>query len=120
MLFYEPGTGYRILGELYVVGADDLKHLDEIESVGVVGNFREQVEIENGVNAVTAQAYFKSRHLASSVHTGYLRSYEDRRFIVHASRRMRKSKTPTFASLTACWMIWTKYREPKTAPKVGN
>ncbi|MBZ9742012.1 MULTISPECIES: gamma-glutamylcyclotransferase family protein [unclassified Mesorhizobium] len=83
MMFNEPGTGYQVLGELYSVDAKRLVKLDRLESIGKPGNLRECISVEpiEGGQPLLALAYFKARHLAEPVHTGYLDCYVDRRFI---------------------------------------
>jgi gamma-glutamylaminecyclotransferase len=88
MIFDEPGVGKRVTGELYEVSAGCLAHLDRLESVGVPGNFRRPIEIEpiNGGGATIAFAFMKARELAEPLHSGYLDSYQDRRFIAPEAR----------------------------------
>jgi len=83
MSFNEPGVGHRVLGELYEVDEACLSRLDEMESVDQPGNFRVSIEVTpiHGGTPCTAFAYMKSRALADPVHTEYLASYQDRRFI---------------------------------------
>ncbi|AUX76920.1 hypothetical protein NXT3_CH02357 [Sinorhizobium fredii] len=60
-----------------------LLRLDRMESIGKPGNFRRRIRVvprRHGCRC-EAFAYFKARFLAAPVHTGYLRSYEDRRFV---------------------------------------
>jgi gamma-glutamylaminecyclotransferase len=83
MIFNEPGVGHQVLGELYEVDEACLACLDEMESIGQPGNFRVSVEvvpIQEGAPH-TAFAYMKSRALADPIHSDYLASYQDHRFI---------------------------------------
>jgi gamma-glutamylaminecyclotransferase len=83
MILNEPGVGHQLLGELYEVDEVCLARLDRMESVGKPGNFRVAIEVEpvNDGAPCTAFAYMKSRALADPIHSGYLASYQDRRFI---------------------------------------
>ncbi|POH30431.1 MULTISPECIES: gamma-glutamylcyclotransferase family protein [Sinorhizobium] len=83
MMFHEPGSGLRVSGELYAIDPATLERLDRMESIGKPGNFRRRIRVvprRHGCRC-EAFAYFKARFLAAPVHTGYLRSYEDRRFV---------------------------------------
>ncbi|WP_183748185.1 gamma-glutamylcyclotransferase family protein [Rhizobium sp. BK196] len=83
MMFNEPGVGYRVIGELYEADEDTIAKLDRLESVGKPGNLRVAIEVEPVVGgpAWSALVYLKSRQLADPIHSGYLRIYENRRFI---------------------------------------
>jgi len=83
MIFNEPGVGHSVLGELYQIDEGHLARLDEMESVGQPGNFRIPIDVAPvyGDAPCTAFAYMKSRALAEPIHTDYLASYQDRRFI---------------------------------------
>jgi gamma-glutamylaminecyclotransferase len=83
MVMNEPGTGFQISGELFEVDEARLKKLDDMESIGKPGNFRQAIEVSaiEGDEVCKAFAYMKSRALAAPVHTGYLDDYQDRRFI---------------------------------------
>src|SRR4051794_9032822 len=83
MIFNEPGVGHWVCGELYEVDDACLSRLDEMESVGLPGNFRVAIEVvrPHGGAPCTAFVYMKSRALADPIHTDYLASYQDRRFI---------------------------------------
>jgi gamma-glutamylaminecyclotransferase len=77
MLLPEPGTGYRVLDELYRVDAVTLAALDQLEGLAARGNMRLPVEIvcdEDGLS-ILALAYFKSRVLADPIHSEYLEAY---------------------------------------------
>ena len=89
MMFYEPGSGMRVSGELYQVDPA-LERLDRMESIGKAGNFRRRIRVvpARRGHSCEALAYFKARFLAVPVHTGYLRSYEDRRFVPPWRRAM--------------------------------
>jgi gamma-glutamylaminecyclotransferase len=54
-----------------------------MESVGRPGNFRVSIRVSpiHDRAPCTAFAYMKSRVLADPIHTEYLVSYQDRRFI---------------------------------------
>lgn len=89
MMFDQPGVGLQVLGELYEVGETALAKLDEIESVGSPGNVRVLILVEpvgDGPPAV-AFTYMKSIELAEPVHTPYLASYGDDRFIPPWNRK---------------------------------
>jgi gamma-glutamylcyclotransferase (GGCT)/AIG2-like uncharacterized protein YtfP len=63
MMFDEPGTGCQILGELYVLDAEALERVDNVESIGRPSNFRREIHVD-GTETRRAHAYFKSRTLA--------------------------------------------------------
>ena len=83
MIFNEPGVGHHLSGDLYEVDEACLARLDTMESVGKPGTFRVAVDVEpvNDGAPCAAFAYMKSPALADPVHSGYLASYQDRRFI---------------------------------------
>lgn len=83
MLLDQPGTGHRVLGELYEVDEPRLALLDEMESVGTPGNLRVLVDVEPLAEGArtSAFAYAKAAHLAVPAHSGFLEDYQDRRFI---------------------------------------
>jgi gamma-glutamylaminecyclotransferase len=83
MIFNEPGVGHRLTGELYEVDEACLARLDAMESVGQPGNLRILIDVAplHGGASTRAYAYMKSRALADPIHSEYLSSYQDRRFI---------------------------------------
>ena len=83
MMLPEPGAGHRVKGELYHVNAPYLERIDAVESVGVPGNLRIEIEVEpvEGGASVRAFAYAKSAALATPAHSGFLEEYQDRRFV---------------------------------------
>jgi gamma-glutamylaminecyclotransferase len=83
MMFDRPGEGLPVQGELYAVDDNRLATLDRLESVGIPGNFRRLVRIlpVAGGPEISAWAFMKSPDLAEPVHSGFLASYDDRRFI---------------------------------------
>ncbi|MDX3927345.1 MAG: gamma-glutamylcyclotransferase [Shinella sp.] len=89
MMFDEPGTGFRVTGEVYEVDDDALAKLDRLESAGKPGNLRVAIDVEplEGGPVLSAFAYMKTRRLAQPVHSGYLRTYDDSRFIPFDRRR---------------------------------
>jgi gamma-glutamylaminecyclotransferase len=88
MILNEAGTGDRIEGELYEVDDVGLARLDRLESVGVPGNFRWPIEVESidGNVKCTAFVFMKAVELTTPIHSGYLVSYQDRRFITPEHR----------------------------------
>jgi gamma-glutamylaminecyclotransferase len=82
MMLNEPGIGFQVHGELYHVEEPDIARLDMIESVGKPGHLRVAIEVEpvEGGPIVPAFAYMKERHLAEPAHSGFLETYNDRRF----------------------------------------
>jgi gamma-glutamylaminecyclotransferase len=88
MMFNEPCIGFRVLGELYAVDDEIMPILDRLESVGKSGNLRVPIAVApvKGGRACTAIAYMKGRYLADPVHSEYLHSYEDNRFIQFGRR----------------------------------
>ena|SRR5437588_5203170 len=83
MMMNEPGTGHHVVGELYELDEARLRRLDALESIGEPGNLRVPIEVAplGGGASCTALVYMKSRALADPIHTDYLESYQDRRFI---------------------------------------
>jgi gamma-glutamylaminecyclotransferase len=83
MMIEEPGLGHHVLGELYEVEDWRLNLIDEMESVGIPGNFRTSISVERRCDGVACLAgvYTKSRELAVPVHTPYLKEYRDGRFV---------------------------------------
>ena len=83
MIFNEPGVGHQLTGELYRIDEAGLARLDAMESVGQPGNLRISVHVApvQGGAPCTAFAFMKSRALADPIHSAYLASYQDRRFI---------------------------------------
>ncbi|MEF0942467.1 gamma-glutamylcyclotransferase family protein [Rhizobium sp. BR 362] len=83
MMFDEPGNGMIVRGELYDVDDQTLRHLDLMELIGKPGHFRGLIELEPvaGGDSCIAFAYFKSRSLAKRIHSDYLSTYDDRRFV---------------------------------------
>jgi gamma-glutamylaminecyclotransferase len=88
MMFNEPGVGRQVTGELYEIDETYLDRLDAMESVGKPGNIRSSIEVAplKGGAPCMAFAYMKSRALADPIHSDYLASYHDRRFIPPARR----------------------------------
>jgi gamma-glutamylaminecyclotransferase len=82
MMLDEPGMGHHVRGELYEVDDGRLATIDGLESVGKPGNFRVilGVGILDGARSWQAFAYMKGRQLATPLHSGYLETYEDRRY----------------------------------------
>jgi gamma-glutamylaminecyclotransferase len=84
MILNEPGSGYRLEGELYAVDSASLSHLDQLESVGEPGNFRASIEVEDLRDGacVSAFVYMKARELATPAHTDCFAVYQlDARFV---------------------------------------
>ncbi len=94
MMFDETGEGSRVKGELYGVSDETLERLDVLESMLEPGNDRISAEVEplGGGTSLAALVYVKRRELATSVHTGYLEDYQDRRF-VHPSQDLEPTTT---------------------------
>ncbi|AVA25602.1 AIG2-like family protein (plasmid) [Rhizobium sp. NXC24] len=92
MMFDEPGNGTTVKGELYEVDDQTLRRLDLLESIGRPGHFRGLIELERvgGGDSSVAFAYFKSRSLAKPMHSDYLSTYDDRRFIPPEQRIERE------------------------------
>jgi gamma-glutamylaminecyclotransferase len=83
MMLLEPGAGHRVRGELYHVDEAHLRRIDAVESVGIPGNHRIEIEVEplDGGRPVLAFAYAKSAELATPMHSEFLEDYQDRRFV---------------------------------------
>jgi gamma-glutamylaminecyclotransferase len=88
MMFPEPGAGHRVLGELYSIEEHHLERIDAVESVGIPGNLRIEIEVEpmEGGRPQLAFVYVKSPALANPVHSDFLSDYQDRRFVPPWSR----------------------------------
>jgi gamma-glutamylaminecyclotransferase len=83
MLLNQPGLGRRIIGELYELNPLILARIDPLESIGRLGNYRIRIRvapIKSG-SECEAFAYAKAPDLATPLHSGYLDTYQDRRFI---------------------------------------
>ena len=83
MMLPEPGAGHQVLGELYSVEEHHLERIDAVESVGIPGNLRIEIEVEpmEGGRPQLAFVYVKSPALANPVHSDFLSDYQDRRFV---------------------------------------
>ena len=85
MIMREVSLGFtRVDGELFEVATATLTKLDRIESVGVPGNFRDLTAVEwlDGDGIVEAWVFFKSRALATPIHSDCLSAYRlDPRFV---------------------------------------
>lgn len=94
MMLNEPGSGFRVHGELFEVDARALERLDELESVGKPGNLRSRIAVEPlpGGKVIVALAYLKERRLAVPTHSGYLEQYSDRRFIPPEDRADHRTR----------------------------
>ena len=85
MMFDEPGRGRNVIGEVYRIDEARLQQLDQLESIGRLGNFRILIEVAQVPTGprLWAFAYMKSRKLAEGIyHSGPLKSYADDRFVV--------------------------------------
>jgi gamma-glutamylaminecyclotransferase len=83
MMLNEPGIGHQILGELYEVDEAGLARIDAMESIGRPGNLRILIDVAPVHEAMSSRAfvYMKSRALADPLHSDYMSSYQERRFI---------------------------------------
>jgi gamma-glutamylaminecyclotransferase len=83
MMLDEPGTGFRIKGELYEINDCRLMRIDRLESIGRPGHIRKEIDVESLDNGAQTRAwvYMKDRSLAVPAHSGYLDDYQDNRFI---------------------------------------
>jgi gamma-glutamylaminecyclotransferase len=88
MMLHQPGAGLHVKGELYEIAETLLPALDTMESVGKPGNLRLLVQVRSIADAqsCSAFAYLKAPELATPRHTGFLRDYQDRRFIPPGER----------------------------------
>src|ERR1043166_9444373 len=79
MMFDQPGTGEIIHGELYELDGSILAQIEQLESIGVPGNFRIELRVcpANGGPEQRAMAYVKSPELAGPVHSGFLSDCQD-------------------------------------------
>lgn len=87
-LLDRPGSGHRVRGELYAVGAETLRALDELEGVGEPDGYdRRRIEVvrEPGGRAEEVEVYFKREPLGQ-VHSRALESYDDRRYVWREDR----------------------------------
>jgi gamma-glutamylaminecyclotransferase len=83
MMLDQPGIGMRVEGELYEIDDAELTQLDDLESLGEIGNFRKSIHVEavHERLMVEAAAYMKANELADPIHSGYLADYQDHRFV---------------------------------------
>jgi 5-formyltetrahydrofolate cyclo-ligase len=83
MMIEREGEGETVVGELYEIDDETLQRLDALESVGKPGNFRTRLPVAQtgGGPTMQAYAYVKAQELATPRHSGYLRDYQDRRFV---------------------------------------
>ncbi|QIA23269.1 gamma-glutamylcyclotransferase family protein [Mesorhizobium sp. AA22] len=95
MMFNEPGIGFHVVGELYIVEERAMENLDCIESIGKPENLRVSIDVKpiEGGRALSALACMKTWDLAEPVHSGYLDVYDDRRFILPAKTKGYCDKT---------------------------
>ena len=85
----EPGSGHRIVGELWVVDDVQLAALDQLESTHLpTGYIRRTIAVEALTNGTKseAQVYFKPRDRITLVHSEPHADYQDRRY-VHSDDR---------------------------------
>lgn len=88
VIFPEPGTGHRIVGELWEVDDAQLAALDELESTHLpTGYIRETINVESQARVVTAWVYFKPRDRVKIIHSEPHADYQDRRYVSAALRR---------------------------------
>lgn len=89
-LLPEPGTGKRILGELWEVDDATLVTLDELETVHLPTGYRREmarIEPEGGGPAIEAWTYFRERARIPVIHTEGLDDYQDRRYVAEPDRK---------------------------------
>ena len=84
MMFDQPGSGHRVMGELYQIDDATLANLDDLESIGKPGNVRSQIVVEPlaGGPSQTVGVYFKTPEIAQPRHSRFLSEYSDRRFVL--------------------------------------
>ena len=84
----EPGSGHRIIGEIWEVDDALLTVLDRLESVHLpTGYIRETIKVEMAGRSFDAQVYFKARDRVEIVHSEPHADYQDRRYIRAADRK---------------------------------
>ncbi len=84
----EPGTGHRIMGELWEVDAEKLAALDRLESTHLpTGYVREIIEVDQQGRTVSAWVYFKPRDRVTIIHSEPHADYQDRRYVPASLRR---------------------------------
>ena len=85
----EPGTGHRILGEVWEVDDAQLAELDKLESTHLpTGYIREPIDValEPSGSVETVFVYFKPRDRVGVIHAGPHADYQDRRWVPFAQR----------------------------------
>lgn len=85
----EPGTGHRIVGELWEVDDARLAALDDLKSTHLpTGYIRQTIEVEmrSGGRVQTAHVYFKPRDRITIVHSASHADYQDHRYVHSADR----------------------------------
>ena len=88
VMFPEPGKGHRVAGEVYEINDAKLMQLDKFEYVHLPKGYRRfelDVVFKPG-EILSVEAYMRSREFIKEIRSGYLKSYQDRRY-VHESQR---------------------------------
>lgn len=84
VLLPEPGIGHHVTGELYAIDQDTLEHIDMLESTNKPnGYLRDTIEVIglNHLTNVYCFCYFKKRENIDVIHSPYLETYSDTRYI---------------------------------------
>lgn len=83
MMLQQPGTGFRVAGELFEVPEEDLPLLDKLEDVGTEGSFRAMLQVQavGGGLVHDAVGFLKDETWLDPIHSDFLSTYNDRRFI---------------------------------------
>lgn len=86
----DPGAGAQVVGELYLVDAQTLAALDQLERVGQAGGYIRRrlwvADLEQLANSSEAYAYVKPLPFLEQIHQTDLAVYEDRRYIAPHQR----------------------------------
>ena len=90
VMFPEPGNGHSVSGEVYEIGSEKLRELDEFEYVHLPHGFRRhELEVQSTQgNVLNVEAYMRLRKFIKEIRSDYLADYQDRRY-VHESKRAK-------------------------------
>ncbi|MFT5116224.1 MAG: gamma-glutamylaminecyclotransferase, partial [Parasphingorhabdus sp.] len=97
VVVYEPGSGQKITGELYLVDQATMDWMDALEGITLLNGYRKHcIAIVTATGEhYNAWIYTKSRDLIEEIHDGPLHDYQDHRHIIHPERNVLPKKTTT-------------------------
>ncbi len=89
-LIDEPGSGFKVFGEVFEMGDLGLEKIDKLEGVHAPNGYNRQkicIECEEGISTFNAWTYFKERHLIDGILSGPLKEYHlDPRYVPPSKR----------------------------------